>query len=162
MQERLSVAYVSAIAAKAGATFVETGGTEYGVDGYLQRVTVVPGLGVISTGLAINCQIKSTITSERRETIVAYDMDYLAYNRLHYQTRTGPFILLLFCLPRSSDEWLKVDEDKLHLQKCCYWHHIDGEPTTNSSSYTIHIPRSRVLTPDSVSELLDMSDRGDI
>jgi len=63
-----------------------------------------------------------------------------------------PCILVLCCLPKEENSWLKVNEDELVIKKCCYYHFIDGKETKNSSSQRIKIPRTQLLTPESIKE----------
>ncbi len=155
IQERLSVAYVSAVVARAGFSLWNGPSTEYGTDGMIQRIRKLPNGQYHGTGDSIMIQIKATITSELKGKDVIYDMRIDAYNKLANWEGDTPCLLVLLCLPRSADEWLYLDEDNLLLKKCCYWKHICDPPSGNQSQQRIHIPRSQVFDAKAVSYLFN-------
>jgi hypothetical protein len=61
--------------------------------------------------------------------------------------------LVLCCLPRDDSQWLSVCEDDLTLKKCCYYYLIQGSESGNSRSKRIRIPRTQLLTPESLTRL---------
>lgn len=154
IKERLSNAYVSAVVARAGATFTPKH-PEYGTDAYIQSVTQLPSGKYAPTGHLFLCQLKATTTSELEDDYVVYDMEVQAYNKLANWEGTAPCILVLFRLPKNPEEWLTLDEEQLLLKRCCYWLHITGPPSTNESSQRIRIPRTQMFTPEAVTELLE-------
>lgn len=154
MKERLSMAYVSAVAARAGVACRPTTAPEYGTDLHLVKINYVNGK-FVDTGWILNCQVKSTSNCELQATQIVYDMEVDAFNKLAEWDGAGPCILVLFCLPDGLDNWLSVDEDELILKRCCYWTKITEPPTTNKSKKRIFIPRSQLLTPDTVVTLLE-------
>lgn len=153
-QERLSLAYVQAVVANAGAQLLEPTGHEYGIDAYIQGVRRLPNGKFHPTGFMVMAQIKSTITSTIREDVIVYDMEAEAYNKI--ATMEGPTdcVLILCCLPRDSAEWLVANEDQLILKRCCYWMRIPKAPTTKSDSKRVFIPRTQTLTAEAVRRLL--------
>ena len=74
----------------------------------------------------------------------------------------GSCILILFCLPKTSEEWLFVNEEELILKRCCYWAKISDPPTTNKSSRRVNISRAQLFTPDSVNYLLEKIRLGEL
>jgi hypothetical protein len=60
VKEKLSIAYVQAIAAAAGADYNPEGQPEYGLDCSIKLVTVLPTGEFSYTGHFLHCQIKST------------------------------------------------------------------------------------------------------
>lgn len=84
-----------------------------------------------------------------------YDLAADAYNRLVYRrdNSSTPCALVLCCLPRDESTWLDVCEDELKIKKCCYYHFIEGTESGNSQTKRIRIPRSQLLTPDSLASL---------
>lgn len=158
-KERLSVAYVSAVVARAGAAFTEIKADDFGVDAHVQRIVELPNGKFHATGWILQCQIKATTTSELENDSVIYDMKADAYNKLVTHEGT-PCVLLLLCLPKNHDDWLHLDEDQLLLKRCCYWIYLAGQPSTNASTHRIRIPRNQVFTPSSVEELLEKVKQG--
>lgn len=155
IQERLSVAYVSAVVAKAGFSLWPGPSTEYGTDGLIQRIRKLPNGQFHGTGDGVMIQIKATIRSEIKATEVIYDMKIDAYNTLANWEGDLPCILVLLCLPRNINDWLYLDEDKLLLKRCCYWTQICDPPSKNGSQHRIRIPRTKIFDADAVSYLMN-------
>ena len=161
MKERLSVSYVSAVAAKAGVACRLTTQPEYGTDAHLVKVIKLPNGKYRDTGYIINCQIKATTTSEVRGDNIIYDMDVDDYNKLA-EWEGGLCILVLFCLPQDTEDWLSLNEHELVLKKCCYWKQIMDPPSKNNSSQRVFIPRCQVFTPETITDLLEKVSRGEL
>jgi len=150
VQSYLSCAYVQAVAAHAGAALAIP--QDYGDDGHIQYVKKV-GTRYRATGFILHCQIKATTNWSYHGEEVIYDIDAEAYNKLA-EWEGQPCILVLFCMPRNPDDWLQLTGDQLILRHCCYWSHILGKPTANTSRIRIRIPRSQLFTPEVVQDLL--------
>jgi hypothetical protein len=155
IKERLSLSYVSAVAAGAGVAFRPSSGPEYGTDGHLVKVTLLKNGRFSDTGHIINCQIKATTTCFYVGSEVVYDLDADAYNKLVGWEGSSPCILIVLSLADVQEDWLKVSEAGLQLQRCCYWIHLTGAPTSNSRTIRISIPRSQIFTPDAVTDILN-------
>jgi hypothetical protein len=155
MKERLSVAYVRTVVARAGAQFIPEDGTEYGTDAIIRKVQLLPNGNYASTSWGFDCQIKATTNwIEEREHLV-YDMKVEAYNKLITHLGSTSCILILFRLPINEADWLRLDEESLLLKNCCYWMYLEGQRSSNKSTVRIRIPRKHLFTPDSVNNLLD-------
>ena len=155
LKERLSVAYVKTVSAKAGAQYMTPDGAEYGTDGSISRVTILPDGSFSNTGWTFHCQLKATINWIEQEDHIAYDMDPDAYNKLVTWEGNSPCLLILLRLPSNEQEWLNLDEESLILKNCCYYKHLIGSRTDNTSSIRIRIPRNQLFTPEAVNFLLD-------
>jgi len=155
IQETLSVAYVSAVVARAGYSFWPQPPTEYGTDGFIQKVRKLANGKYHATGDGVMIQLKASITSEMRGGDIVYDMKLDAYNKLAEWEGETPCILILCCMPRDADHWLQHGEDMLALKRCCYWKHITDPPSKNSSGKTIYIPRTQVFDINAVSYIFD-------
>jgi len=161
IKERLSNAYASAVAARAGATFTPKN-PEYGTDAFIQSVTRLPNGKYTGTGHLLLCQLKATTTGELSDDSVIYDMEVDAYNKLAAWEGSTSCILVLFRLPQDPEEWLNLDEEQLLLKNCCYWVHITDPPSTNRQSQRIRIPRTQTFTPEAVTELLEKVKLGEL
>jgi hypothetical protein len=161
MKARLSVSYVSAVAARAGTQFKDWGGDEYGIDGEIQKVKQLANHSFTGTGWMLQCQLKATTTSEIRDDLVVYDMEVEAYNK--WVEWEGPFkqLLILFCLPKNFEEWLNLDEEQFLMKRCCYWQIPTDPESFNHSTKTIYIPRTQLLTPEAILLLLERLKQGD-
>jgi hypothetical protein len=161
IEEQLSIAYVRAVAARAGVKIKFTDSPEYGTDVYLQRITHLPTGEITETGWMILCQLKATTSCKFQADSIAYDMKIDAYNKLAAWEGPTPCILVLLRLPDDFDEWLNLDEERLLLKNCCYWTRITEPVSTNVSSKRIFIPRTQLFTPEAVTELFDLVGRGE-
>lgn len=164
--ERLSEAYVHAVMAMAGVKLFGTNVTEYGVDGYFQRIRRLKDGSYKETGVNFQIQVKATTRSFIRDSKVVYDIKVKAYNKLvDVADDDDPTIFVLFRIPpeKESNTWLSLDDDTLVLKHCCYWDYIIGSPLEDKdpdSSHRIEIPIQQRLTPEAIIEFFKMSRQG--
>lgn len=145
IQERLSVAYVSAVVSRAGYSFWLPPGTEYGTDGMIQKIYYVDG-SYCGGGDGVFIQIKASVDYAIIGDNVHYEMEVGAFNKLARRLEDNvhePILLILYCMPRDQAQWLENDHDNLFLRHCCYWKHVTERPSSNKRSFTIQIPRSQ-------------------
>lgn len=157
IQERLSVAYVSAVIARAGYAFWPPPGTEYGTDGLIQRVYYRNGRYRGSSD-GVFVQIKASVDCAFVGEHVHYEMDVEAFNSLaekfeEEDEEEKPIILIVFAMPRDRSLWLQNDDDTLLLRSCCYWKHIVERPSRNRRSFTIRIPRAQRFNVEAVEHI---------
>ena len=162
IQELISVSYVSAVIAHAGFA-PNIPNKDYGVDMAAHRIGIFKSKR-IDLGVALEFQLKASTNWKIKNSDIMYDLDTEAYNRLVLRRDNAltPCILVLCCLPKEESSWLKVSEDELVIRKCCYYHLIEGKETNNSSSQRIKIPRTQLLTPQSIKDLSERSLRGEL
>jgi hypothetical protein len=157
MKERLSAAYISAVAARAAVRLYGQGdATEYGVDGFLQQIRRLPNGSYTHSGLPLQYQAKASTTAFFRNGNIVYDMEPKAYNKLvSVEVDDPPTIFILFLMPPDEeiDSWLILDEEQLTLRRCCYWDYITGSPTQKTSSLRIEIPIEQRFTPEALIDL---------
>jgi hypothetical protein len=160
-KERLSIAYLSMVAAQAGAACHDNGTREYGTDAIIMQVRELPTGKFAETGYLFRCQLKATSAFRFSGDFVIYEMEVGAYNKIVSQRGT-PCLLILFCLPEEIDDWLNLDEQRLIVKRCCYWAQLSGPESKNARTVTIKIPRSQVLTAVTIGELLEKVARGEL
>jgi hypothetical protein len=152
--EALSMAYIRAIAAKAGVNIYRPE-YDFGVDMSFGKVVQRDGRRCADTSsMPVPFQIKASKVWELRGDTIIYDLEVKNYNDLVNSTI---LVLILMCLPSTSDEWLRQDEECLSLHKCCYyWRPSSGQAETlNSEKKRIYIPRSQIFTVDALTMLMD-------
>lgn len=154
IQEWINKAYIRAIAAKAGIN-IQGFEQDYATDGTFRTVKTVEE-GFIVFGPGLDFQAKSTTAWRRNETHIGYDMKVAAYNKLVSRNREDsvPCILILCCLSPVENDWVLQTEEQLLMQKCCYWHYVRGENSDNQNEQVVHIPRTQLLTPNSLVDLM--------
>ncbi len=128
---------------------------DYGVDGTFRSIKIV-GKRRVETGYAVDFQLKATTQWEHKGSEVVYDLEVKNYNDMvQRDSDAAPCILILLCLPSQEKDWLESDETRMVLQHCCYWVQLHGEPTTNTSTKRIFIPRSNALTAQAIVSILE-------
>ncbi|WP_336492057.1 DUF4365 domain-containing protein [Methylobacterium nigriterrae] len=149
-KELLSLAYVHALAGRAGLNLAATPVFDYGVDGMFHPVKM-RGRERVPTGFPVAFQMKATVDWRHDGEDVVYDLDARAHRNLtDREEGQMMMILILLCLPRDDTLWLVNSETELHLRHCCYWYLPPGPPTDHTSSIQIRIPRTNLLTPDAL------------
>ena len=163
IKEGLSKSYVSAIVNKAGMN-CEINGREfdYGIDGSIIEVKIMKSGRRCESGFKIDFQLKSTVNIDLKEDEVIYSLSAKNYNDLVDNEVGTPRILILYSLPESKDEWINVTEHNLIMKNCAWWCSLEGkEPTGNSSTVNIHIPRNQIFTVDEVTRLMSLVKGGE-
>ncbi len=154
--ERLSRAYVQAIAAGAGLNIAVTD-LDYGVDGTFHDVRVCNGRH-FQSGYPLDFQLKASKGWTIDNGHVVYDIEAKTFNDLERRRKSPgstPFILMLLCLPDSPSEWCAFTEEQLLMKRCCYWFVPDETFTENTSTIRIRIPRDHLVTPEVIREIMD-------
>jgi len=150
--QALSMAYIRAIAAKAGANIYKSE-DDFGVDMSFCKIVNRNGRYTDTSSMPVPFQIKASKVWELRGDTIIYDLEVKNYNDL---VNSSICVLILMCLPPGTDDWLRQDEECLRLHKCCYyWQPSDRAETPNSEKKRIYIPRSQIFTVDVLTMLMD-------
>jgi len=155
-QEQLSRAYVMAVAGDAGINLLVSREHDYGIDGTFRPVRII-GSRRVESGIALDFQLKCTTRWEEQETCIIYDCEADTYNGLVSQDSTEEAtrcMLLVLCLPDTREDWLRVTVDGLAVNGCCYWYRVMGEPTENTASRRIRIPKEQLFTCGCLNDLM--------
>lgn len=151
-KEQLSVSYLHAVCAYAGAKRETDGVDSDGIDGTISKQLNISG---VSYRARIEYQLKSTsMQLDTRDNTLFYDLKVKNYNDLVVQS-TCPSYLFLLILPQEETEWLHVETEQLILKRCMYWYSLNGfTESSNHETVTLHIPLTNIVTPDLISSLL--------
>ena len=157
-QEDLSVAYISAVAAKAGYDCGRPGSHDVGED--LEIITVEKrGDIIFKPGPNLYVQAKSSQNFELSEDgeYIKYDLEVSAYNKLVIEEgRFYPIILILYCMPADENEWLNICEENTTLKYCGYWTCLMGRTeSTNSRTVRVYIPRQNIFTASALTSIME-------
>ncbi|NJP06835.1 MAG: DUF4365 domain-containing protein [Chloroflexaceae bacterium] len=150
-QEELSLAYISALAARSAVQCTITGKLEYGVDIYMQTLYSTDGL-IIPKTPPVSVQVKATKNWQESNGSIVYDMEVDAYQKLYHQSAAAR--LFLFCLPVCCNDWLNVSVDSMIIRKCCYWYKVTT-PSQNRSKQRIRIPITQLITVDTLPDIIE-------
>ena len=108
----------------------------------------------------LNIQLKST-TAQPAEIDGCFSYFFQGVKR-YYKLRTNDSsiykILVVLFLPDNPDEWLTCSADELVMKKAAYWVNLYGAPPVDTTSgTTIYIPKTNILTPQSLIELVNLA-----
>ena len=151
-KERLSAAYIKAVAARAGYDALETRLDLDSIDGLLKSTS--------GRRPQIDFQAKSTSINILGDEHVVFELPFRTYENLRAET-VVPRILIVVVLPEDEELWLSVSEDALVLRKCGYWLSLRGAPPTdNSTSISVRLPRTQVFDVTQLSVLMQKAESG--
>ena len=147
------MSYVTAIIARSGLCSNSVD-KDFGVDLEVRNIGLY-GTKRVDLSTFLELQLKASINWKTDATHIIFDLEADAYNKLVFRRENSstPCALILCCLPKDEATWLSVCEDTLIIRKCCYYYFVNGEETSNKDSKRIRIPRSQLLTPESLNDL---------
>lgn len=152
-KQQLSVAYVHAVAARAGYSCQVTPIDDDSIDvqiacrGWVNQQSV-------SRSPKIEVQLKATAHDIAGEDHIAFPLPVKNYNDLREKSLV-PRILVVLCLPQNDALWLVQTEEQMISRSCAYWVSLLNQPPrTNSSTVTVHLPRTQQLTVNNLTTLM--------
>ena len=138
IKERLSVAYLAAVTARAGYQISHMLIDKQSIDATIRPIT--------GRKLSVDFQLKATSADCIENTHIVYDLPSNNYNHLVDIRCTALHYLMVLVLPRDEETWLVQDEQKLIISSCGYWIDLRGrEPTSNKESVRIFLPREQIF-----------------
>jgi hypothetical protein len=136
IKERLSIAYVTAIAARAGCEVSEPKIDKQSID-----VTVKPIRG---RKVSIDLQLKATSVISPVDGTIAFDLPVNNYDSLRDRVCTAPHYLVLLLLHANDGSWLEGTDEALIIRRCAYWLDLKGQPaTTNKETIRVQVPQNQ-------------------
>lgn len=151
--EQFGRSYVEAVAAVAACSVSRPSVDDDSVDLTFARRTT---LGHIRSP-KLDAQLKTTGSEEAmRVDDLVFPLSIKNYDDLRPVNLAVPRILIVVLVPPDIDEWILQDESQLLLRKCGYWFSLRGAPSVmNQSSKTVHIPKTQVFGPTSLSDIFE-------
>lgn len=138
IKERLSVAYVTAVAARAGCQV-----TKLDIDKQSIDATIRPIRG---PKVSIDFQLKATSRDCLDEANVIFSLPVNNYDDLRDTKCTAPHYLVVLVLELTEFDWLSNDEEALLIRRCAYWLDLRGSaPTTNRETVSVKLPRQQIF-----------------
>lgn len=154
VKEELSLAYVHAVASRAGFSVEETRKDRDSID---LKVRAQGSLveDAVLTSPELSIQLKATVIDPLPDGEFTFPLPRKNYDDLIRKTLV-PRILVVFVLPREQSLWLNLDEEALVLRRCAYWTSLLGWPPTDvETKKTVTLARSRQFDPASLRTLLE-------
>ena len=134
-QEQISLAYLSAVATRAGATSATWNVDKDGVDATLKRRH-------ISVEFQMKCTFSPTMLADG--DTFTFDLDIPTYDALREPYRSSAGYLGLVIVSRDLESWLAHDDETLLMHCAGFYARIQGMPAaTGKSTKTIHLPRAQ-------------------
>lgn len=144
-KQQLSVAYVHAVAARAGYACQVINVDDDSVDVQLAARGFVHERAVLRSP-KIDIQLKATSRPVRGNHHLAFPLPRKNYDELRGEFLV-PRILVVLLLPEAETDWLVQSEEELIIKHCAYWATLRDYPTSdNSSTVTIRLPREQQFT----------------
>ena len=148
----LSLAYIAAVAARAGYQIVEPRLDKDSVDGIL--------MGDEGRRPRVEFQAKATARGILKTAHLAYPLPLKNYDDLRADTIV-PRLLIVVVLPRQEANWLRHSERELRLRRCGYWLSLAGmSDVANTTSVTVNLPRSQVFEAEQLAALMTRTGQG--
>lgn len=152
IEEALSEAYVTVIAARAGYAVAKRNYDRDSVD-----VTIECG-GHLRP--RIDLQLKATVGLKASVDPMPFSLKVKNYNDLRIETQV-PRLLVVLQLPKEPGEWLTVSPDELVLRHRAYWVSLRGAPETDvQHEKTVYIPTKNRFDIEGLVALMDQSRTG--
>ncbi len=158
--EQFSRAFVSAIAAQAGCNHSTPAVDDHSVDLTLSKQID----GALWSDPKIGIQLKSTYEKVSfAASTLKYELHSLKnYNDLRKTKLQTPRILVVVYMPEHPEDWIKYQEDGMHLYRNAFWVSLRGKPEIqNKSSVTIEIPTSQRFSVDALNEMMEKIAKGE-
>jgi hypothetical protein len=150
-QEQFQIAYVTAIAAHAGANHLPPVVDEDSVDIQIMGVNF-PGK---IRNPQIHLQLKCTSQNIQKGDVLKFALPIKNYNDLRGENVICPRYLVVLLVPEDENSWIAHEEKYMVLYNHCFWVSIRDLPeTTNTSTVTIDIPVTQRFTTNTLQQLL--------
>ena len=155
-KEGLSLAYVKALAARAGFSTSVPEPDRDSVD-----------LRIMAGGPrrpALDLQLKATADlAEPQAGFLRFRLTIKNYNDLRVETQT-PRLLVLLELPQDEAEWMTLTTEELVLRRRAYWASLQQgyDEVVGQETTTIRIPEDNLFDVEALQTLMERSRSGDI
>jgi hypothetical protein len=151
VKERLSFAYLTAVAARAGCQITEPRVDRNAIDATISAIR--------GTNVKLDVQLKATSAPKFNGGDLVFDLDVPTYDKLREPMVQTPALLVVLALSDKPAEWLVSDINELVLKKCAYWVNLAGEPaSTNAQTQRVRLPVKQILTSDTLVSLFETMD----
>ncbi len=157
-KQQLSIAYVHAVASRAGYTCQATLVDIDSVDVVIGARGLIHSQAVMRSP-RLEIQLKATSQECLREDRLVFPLPVKNYNELKEATMI-PRLLVVLLLPSNPAEWLEHSEDCLITRRCAYWTSLRGMgDTENTDTVTVYPPRINLFNVEGLRGLLERASR---
>jgi hypothetical protein len=153
VKEHLALAYVYAVASRAGCSTELIRVDRNSVDVTVKHIDIGAGPDQIREGV-IDLQVKAHVHDPPPGPIRYYLTNPKNFHDLRQAHTLYPKLLVVVLLPEDESEWVHLREDALELRRCGYWMSLAG-----AEARTVVIPRENVFDGRSLKRLMDLARR---
>jgi hypothetical protein len=152
-KQQLSIAYVHAVAARAGYACEGVRIDDDSIDVQVAARGRIHNQSVVRSP-KIDIQLKATTRPALSPDRFPFPLPVKNYNDLRLESLV-PRLLVVLLLPQNNGLWLEQTEEQMISRHCAYWSSLLGEPeTSNTRTVTVQMSRSRQFTVDGLHELM--------
>lgn len=150
IKERLSVAYVTAVAARAGCQVANLQIDKVSID-----AIICPISGPKSQ---VNLQMKATSAGIVSDNTVKMNLPIKNYDDLREVHGNVPHYLVVLQLPENPEEWLRTRLSELAIGGVAYYGNLHGLPAvSNKTSRVVTMPQTQRFDVPVLSRMLLVS-----
>jgi hypothetical protein len=155
VKEQLSLAYVHAVAARAGFAMERTAVDRDSIDVQIRARGRLTHTATIHSAY-LDVQLKAHVLDPVPDDKFYFDLPIKNYRDLTRRCTT-PRILVVFVMPEADADWVTCSEDALVLKRSAYWVSLLGHPPSeNAATQRVWLSRSQVFDPENLRRLLIM------
>ena len=152
-KQQLSVAYVHAVAARAGYACQVKVPDEESVAVMISASGKVHEMSIIRSP-RLEVQLKTTASPQLKPDYLTYPLKLKNYQDLREETLV-PKLLVVLMLPKSPAEWLEATEECMILRQCAYWASLLERPGIgNSTRVSVRLPRVQQFSVDQLQGMM--------
>jgi hypothetical protein len=149
IKERLSLAYLTAVAARAGCEVHERKVDRNGIDATVRPIAGSPA------GIDVQMKASSSVQWLKDEATLAFSLDTPTYDKLRREDTSFPQLLVLFEMPNDDSKWLVTKHPTTTLQHLAYWVDLYGKPPVEGEHTTIHFSSTNVFDSDAINAIIE-------
>lgn len=153
-KQQLSVAYVHAVAARAGYTCQVPSVDDDSVDVQIGAKGYVHDRAVICSP-RLEIQLKATSSLQLKPGSLSFPLGLKNFRELRVTTAI-PRLLVVLLLPKNPAEWLETSEECMISRQCAYWASLLGmKETSNFRKVSVRLPRSQQFNVEQLHRLME-------
>jgi hypothetical protein len=148
IKSRLSLAYLTAVAAAAGCQLQEWIVDRNGVD-----ATVVPIQG---KNVKVDIQVKATSSNPMIAggQSISHQLDVKTYNKLRDPFSVSPQLLVVYVLPSDPLLWLDVSGNRTKLKNLGYWINLRNAAAVSTKTVAVNIPTAQIFDSHALVDIM--------
>jgi len=153
IKEELSLAYVHAVATRAGLAIERVTRDRDSIDlKILARGRLHPQATLQSPELSV--QLKATARDISDGDKLYFDLPLNNYSDLIKRAMV-PRILVVFFMPKDETDWMTVTNESLTMRRSALWMSLLGAPpSSNKNTERVFLPRNQGFDPESLKSML--------